>query len=166
MSQNEVQSIFKAVSESLVKKPWFKKGKWKVSTHTFPPKKPSFVTFHVFKDQWFNNEREGIHIESFLAFDPKSRKKSSVTIHLLHYDLVPGTKIKRREISQPIVDAIFEEVSSWDGYKFRAGKYGLQPFTKTLDGSSANFTAALVEEISRICQVIGPVVDTVLAQKV
>lgn len=166
MSQHEAEAIFDRVAKTLSKKIWFKKETWKVSTHTFPPKKPAFVTFHVFKDHWFNHERQGIHIESFLAFDSKARKKSSITIHLLHYDVVPGTRMKRREIAQPIVDAIFDEVSSWDGYKFRAGKYGLQPFSKLLDGSSANFTSALVDEVSRICKVVGPVVDTVLAQKI
>jgi len=137
-----------------------------LSTHTVPPKNPAFVTFHVFKDHWFNDEREGIHIESFLAFDPKARKKSSVTIHRLHYDVVPGTKTKRREISESIVGAILDEVSTWDGYKFRAGKYGLQPFTKVLDGSSAKFTSTLADGVSRICKVVGPAVDKVLAQKV
>src|SRR5687767_11186944 len=115
MSQSDVETVFRQVSNELAKKPWFKKEKWKVSTHTFPVNKPAFVTFHVFKEHWLNHEREGIHIESFLAFDPKARKKSSVTIHLLHYDVVPGTKIKRREVAQPIVDAIFDDVSAWEG---------------------------------------------------
>lgn len=162
MSQKDVAAIFAQVSKSLMSKAWFKKGKWKVSTHVFPPKKPAFVTFHVFKDQWFNSERQGIHIESFLAFDKKARAKSSITIHLLHYDLIPGAKIKRREIAVPVVDAIFETVSAWDGYRFRAGKYGLQPFTKKLDGNSEDFGATLVEEVTHLCSVVGPVVDDVL----
>lgn len=166
MGHKEVQAIMNKVSDELRRMPWFKKGKWKVSTHTFPAKKPAFVTFHVFKEHWFNQEREGIHIESFLAFDPKARKKSSITIHLLHSDFVPGTKIKRREIAQPIVDAILDEVSSWEGYKFRTGKYGLQPFTKLLDGSSVTYPSALTEEVSRLCKTVGPVVDRVLAEKV
>ena len=110
-----------------------------ISTPTFPSRCPDFATFHVFKDHWFNDERERIHIESFLPFDPKLRKKSSITIYLLHYDTVSGTKTKRREIAIPVVDAIFDEVSSREGYKFRTGTYGLQPFSKPLNGSSAKF---------------------------
>ncbi len=63
--------------------------------------------------------------------------------------MIPDTKIKRREISEPIVDAIFDEVSIWDGYKFGMGKYGLQPFTKGLDGGAADITSKLIDEVSR-----------------
>lgn len=162
MSQKDVTAVFDQVSKSLTSKVWFKKGKWRVSTHIFPPNKPAFVTFHVFKDQWFNEERQGIHIESFLAFDKKARSKSSIHVHLLHYDLIPGTKIKRREIAVPVVDAIFDTVSNWDGYRFRTGKYGLQPFTKNLNGNSEDFVGTLVEEITRLCKVVGPAVDSAL----
>lgn len=165
MSQSEVQAIFDSVTKALSKKAWFKNEKWRVSTHTFPPKKPTVITFHVFKDNWYNTEKQGIHIETFLTFDPKARKKSSIAIHLFHYEIIPGTKMKRREIAQPIVDAIFDEVSSWDGYKFRAGKYGLQPFTKILNGTSADFPSILADEVTRICKLIGPVIDRILKQK-
>ena len=94
--------------------------------------------------------------------DPKKRKKSSLTIHLLHHDLIPRTKIKRRALSEPVVDAIFDTISEWDGYKFRAGKYGLQPFTLELNGTSEDFETVLVKEMSRLSREVGPVVDRVL----
>lgn len=94
--------------------------------------------------------------------DPKKRKKSSLTIHLLHHDLIPGTKIKRRALAEPVVDAIFDKISAWDGYKFRAGKYGLQPFTFVLDGTSEDFESVLVKEMIKLSREVGPVVDRVL----
>ena len=94
--------------------------------------------------------------------DEKKRKKSSLTIHLLHHDLIPGTKVKRRALSEPVVDAIFDTVESWDGYRFRTGKYGLQPFTLDLIGTDANFETILVKEITKLCREIGPVVDRVI----
>lgn len=162
MSKEDCERIFKRVSTKLKSKDWFKSEKWKVSSHSFPEKKPEFQTFHIYKAHWYNNEKQGIHIESFLAFDEKKRKKSSITIHLLHYKTIPGTRIKRQELSKPVVDTVFEKVSTWDGYKFRTGKYGLQPFTKLLDGSSADFEKELIKEATRICKGIGPTVDKVL----
>jgi hypothetical protein len=159
---DQPQLIFDRVTKSLKAKPWFKKESWRTSTHPFPTKKPEAITFHLFKPHWFNDDRQGIHIESFLMLDPKKRKKSSLTIHLLHHDLIPGTKIKRRALAEPIVDAIFDSISGLNGYKFRAGKYGLQPFAFNLDGTSWEFESVLVKEMSRLSREVGPVVDRVL----
>jgi len=82
--------------------------------------------------------------------------------HILHEDLIPGTTIKRRAISEPVVDAIYDTISSWDGYKFRAGKYGVQPFALELDGTSADFEKVPVREVSKLCRAIGPVIDKAL----
>jgi hypothetical protein len=156
------QIIFSRISKILSSKPWFKKESWQTSTHPFPTKNPEAITFHLFKPHWFNEDRQGIHIESFLMLDPKKRKKSSLTIHLLHHELIPGTKIKRRALAKPVVDAIFDTVSSWEGYRFRTGKYGLQPFTLELDGRSEVFESVLVKQISRVSREVGPIVDRVL----
>lgn len=161
---NEVLNRFKKVEKKLQAQPWFKKGQWLVSVHDFPKAKPEFVTFHVFKKHWFNDEKQGIHIESYLALDPKKRKKSYVTIHVLHYDLIPGTSIKRKVLAENFVDAIYDEVSSWDGYEFRTGKYGTQPFTFNLDGTREDFEEVLEEEVSRLCQYAGPLMDQALKQ--
>lgn len=160
---DEVALRFQRIEKSLKAKPWFKKEKWLASVHGFPRGKPEFVTFHVFKKHWFNEDSQGIHIESYLAIDPKKRKKSYVTIHVLHHALVPGTKLKRTVISQPFVDEVFKEVSSWPGYKFRAGKYGTQPFTRMLDGSHPDFDSTLEREVERLCVKLGPVMDKILA---
>lgn len=158
----DVIDKFKVVEKALKAKPWFKKDKWIVSVHGFPTAKPEFVTFHVFKKHWFNEDKQGIHIESYLAIAPKKRKKSYITMHVLHHAKIPGTSLKRTEISKPFVDAIYDEVRSWSGYKFRTGKYGTQPFTKTLDGTADDFETTLVEETSRICKHLGPIMDEVI----
>lgn len=160
---SQVQTLkdrFLIVEKNLAKKSWFKKDKWFVSVHAFPnDKTPEGITFHVFKKHWWNEDRQGVHIESYLDLDPKKQKKTYLTIHLLHSDLIPGTKLKRIAFSKPFIDEVFDEVSSWDGYQFRVGKYGQQPFTKFLDATYINFEKTLETEIVRMCTKLGPIID-------
>lgn len=111
---------------------------------------------------WFNEDRLGIHFESYLDLNPKKHKKAYVTLHALHHEEIPGSRISRKKFSQPLVDAIYADVRKWDGYTFRAGKYGLQPFTKFLDATSPQFTIDLTKELERLCKVVGPAIDEVL----
>jgi hypothetical protein len=159
---SNVEDIFKSVQRSLEAKTWFARGKWISSCHPLPKVKPEGITFHVYKKHWFNEDKLGIHFESYLYFDLKKRKKSYVTLHVLHHDRIPHSGKKRAEISKPFVDSIIDEVSQWEGFRFRAGKYGLQPFTKNLEGSDADFRDQLEREITRLCQKLGPVMDQVI----
>jgi hypothetical protein len=162
MEIKALQKRFKKVEDALKTKPWFSKGKWIVAQHPFPKSKPGGVTLHVFKKHWFNDEHLGIHFESYLDLNEKKQKKTYITLHALHYDEIPGLKVSRKKLAQPLVDSLFLEVSSWDGYNFRSGKYGLQPFTKFLDASKDTFEDELTEEIERLCKVIGPKIDATL----
>jgi hypothetical protein len=162
MSIKDLQKRFKKVETILKSKPWFSEEKWLIAQHPFPKMKPDGITLHVFKKNWFNEEHLGIHFESYLDLNPKKQKKTYITLHALHYDEFPDTSIERKNFSRPLVDAIYREVSEWKGYNFRAGKYGLQPFTKLLDASSGRFEANLAKEIERLCKVIGPKIDETL----
>jgi hypothetical protein len=162
MEIGALEKRFKKVENALCKKSWFKKEKWIVSQHPFPKTRPDGVTLHVFKKHWFNEEKLGIHFESYLDLNLKKQKKAYITLHLLHYDEAPGLGIARKKLAQPVVDLIYDEVSSWDGYSFRAGKYGLQPFTKILDATKPEFESELIEEIERLCKIIGPKIDKAL----
>jgi hypothetical protein len=161
-SQAEISALFAKIAAQLKSQPWFKSAAWQVSHHPFPAKSPEAITLHVFKKHWHNSDTRGIHVETFLYLDPKKRKKSSVHLHLFHDDAIPGSKLKRKALSQPVVDAIYKEVSAWPGYKFRAGKYGLQPFTKELNGASPGFSEELLQELERICLYCGPEIDRAL----
>ncbi len=160
----DVVKKFKRVEAKLKAKEWFKRDRWIASVHGFPKERPEFVTFHVFKKHWYNEDSQGIHIESYLAIDPKKRKKSSITIHVLHHAKIPGTNLKRTVIAQPFVDAVYGEVKKWEGYKFRAGKYGTQPFTKILDGTDEDFEDILLVEVQRMCLKLGPEMDKAIQQ--
>jgi hypothetical protein len=155
-------SRFQAVEKKLAAQPWFKKEGWRSSVHGFPREAPEGITFHVFKKHWPNEGGRGIHIESYLAIDPAKAGKTYVTMHVFHRAVIPGTKLKRIALSKPFVDAIYGEVKTWEGYKFRAGKYGQQPFTKHLDGKSEHFERELEREVTRLCRTLGPVMDRVL----
>lgn len=163
-SPEAIKKRFHCVEKRLLKEPWFKKQGWLISTYCFPSEaKATAVTFHVFKKHWWNEDRRGIHIESYLELDQKKQKKKTyVTLHLFHSPTIPGTKIKRIALSKPFVDQIEEKVKKWPGYKFRAGKYGQQPFTKFLDGTANTFEDELGEEVTRICRELGPVLDSCL----
>lgn len=155
-----LKNRFLKVEKGLSKKAWFKKDKWIISVHAFPDEKNAEgVTFHIFKKHWWNEDKKGIHIESYLDLDLKKQKKTYLTIHLLHSDLIPGTKLKRINFAKPFVDEIYDEVSSWDGYEFRVGKYGQQPFTKFLDATDPKFEKKLEIEIERMCKNLGPALD-------
>lgn len=156
---NSAEERLATVASRLRSKPWFKKNEWIISTHPFPAKSPEAVTFHAFKKHWFNEDHHGIHVESYLMLDPRKQKKSYVTVHLLHEDFIRGNKISRKVLAKEFVDSIFDQVSDWDGYKFRAGKYGVQPFTKLLDGSAKDFEKTLELEVTRICTKLGPYID-------
>jgi len=159
-SVSQIKGRFNKVLDALEKQTWFKKDKWMASVHCFPnDKSPEGVTFHAFKKHWFNEDKKGIHIESYLDLDPKKQKKAYVTIHLLHSEKFPGTNFKRIALSKPFVDGIYDEVKKWPGYKFRAGKYGQQPFTKLLDGTTEDFEKALEAEVARICKKLGPTLE-------
>ncbi len=164
MNLKEIEKTFESVKKNLQKKSWFKSGKWIVSCHPYIEGKPLGITFHCYKKTWFNEDKRGIHIESYLSLDEKMRKKAYVTIHIFHDPKIPGTNLNRRAVAVPFVDEIFREVSSWDGYKFRAGKYGTQPFTKYLDGNSQEFAEILEAEFTRMCQALGPAMDRVIKQ--
>lgn len=162
MEINDLQKRFIKVEKILQSKTWFSKEKWIVSLHPFPRTKPDGVTLQVFKKNWFNDEGSGIHFESFLDLNPKKQKKTYVTLHALHYDTFPGSDLSRKKFSQPLVDEIYDEVSSWEGFSFRAGKYGVQPFTKFLDASKTGFEEDLAKELERLCKVVGPEIDKTL----
>jgi hypothetical protein len=160
MTTQTLKDRFKTVETNLSKKPWFKKDKWIISVHAFPNEKNAEgVTFHIFKKHWWNEDKQGVHIESYLDLNLKKQKKTYLTIHLLHSDLIPGTKLKRIAFSKPFIDEVYDEVSSWPGYDFRVGKYGQQPFTKFLDATDLKFEKNLEIEIERMCKKLGPVLD-------
>ena len=162
--KDEVRRIFERVQARLEAEPWFARERWIAASHGFPRKAPEGITFHVFKRHWYNADGLGIHIESYLAFDERKRRKSYVTIHVLHHDRIPGTDRKRSEISKPFVDSVIAEVESWEGYRARAGKYGMQPFAKVLDGRDPAFPDLLAEEVSRLCLRLGPAMDRAIAR--
>ena len=83
-------------------------------------------------------------------------------LHVFHHPTIPGTRLNRIAFTRPLIDEVFSEVSSWEGYKFRAGKYGQRPFTKVLDPSAADFEDNLEAEVIRICQTFGPPIDKAL----
>ncbi len=155
-------SRFKQVEKLLQAKPWFKKERWVVSVHPFPQKSPEGVTLQVFKKDWFNDQRQGIHFESYFDLNPKKQKKTYVTLHALHTNNIPNTKISRKEFVKPLVDRIYDEISSWEGYEFRTGKYGQQPFTKYLDATDEKFESQLAKELARLCERVGPQIDKIL----
>ena len=97
-----------------------------------------------------------------MDYNPKKQQKAYLTIHLLHEEKIPGTKIKRIALTKPIIDEVYTTVAEWPNYKFRVGKYGQQPFTLILDGSSSKFETELEKEVTRLCKLFGPLIDKTL----
>ncbi len=137
---------------------------WLTSVHQYPPKPsvPEVFTLHVFRPNWFNEDRQGIHFETFLGPKEWKKKQVQIAMHIFHVEHVPGTSVKRRAIAVPFVDEIYDVVSSWDGCKFRTGKYGAHPFTKILSFEYEEFEVQLSEELLRLCLELGPKMDRTL----
>ncbi|MBC7467461.1 MAG: hypothetical protein H7256_15840 [Bdellovibrio sp.] len=157
-----LEKRFDKVAAILKAKPWFSKEEWIVSHHSFPKTKPDGVTLHVYKCNWYNEDRLGIHFESFLDLNPKKQKKAYLTLHTFHYDQIPGKLIERKKFAKPLVDSIYKQVSAWDGDSFRAGKYGTQSFTTILDACSSQFENQLVKQLERLCKRVGPEIEKTL----
>lgn len=159
----EAQLVFSNVVERLSEHDWFKRD-WLHSVHQFPPlpQPADCATLHVYRAGWFNDDRQGIHFETFLG--PREWKKQVVPVmmHIFHCDLIPGTSIKRRAIATPFVDEVFDRVSSWPGYSFRVGKYGAHPFTCNVEFQFDTIADQLDKEFSRLCLELGPVMDKTL----
>ena len=152
------------VTRTLTAKSWFRRDGWIAATHYFPKTSPIGVTLNVFKAHWLNDARDGIHIETFLGKGTIAGAKSYVALHVFHKDSVPGSKLKRKAITKPFVDAIYEDVAAWPGYAFRAGKYGMQPFTYKFVVAEKGYVKMLSAELERVCRVVGPAMDRVLEE--
>ncbi|HEY9677894.1 MAG TPA: hypothetical protein V6C76_07780 [Drouetiella sp.] len=157
--------ILEEVGAQLFAQEWFADG-WIVSVHPFPsaPATPECITLHVFRNNWFNNDRQGIHFETFIGEREWTNKKVSLAMHIFHTPFVGDTKIARRDVARPFVDQIHDTVASWPGYKFRAGKYGAHPFTKMVVLDDSLHQAELTREIARLCLHLGPEMERVLAK--
>lgn len=160
---DKAEALLTAVAKELSAKPWFKKGNWRFSVHHFPPApaEPESVTMHVYRSNWMNEDRQGIHFETSLSSKVWKEKKAPLMMHIFHHTHVPGTSIKRIKVSQPFIDKSFDIISSWNGYKFRAGKYGTHPFTKIIPFDES-YSKNLCTEFERMCLSLGPLMDEAL----
>lgn len=162
-------AVLQRVASDLSQCTWFAKNGWLYSVHNFPPPpaKAESVTLHVFKPGWFNDDRQGIHFETFISDRQWSSGTVPVMMHILHVSHIPETKLKRIKLSQPFIDKTYDLISSWPGYVFRTGKYGTHPFTCNLAFDSANtapFIKAMTAEMTRLCKKLGPVMDETLIE--
>lgn len=153
---------FQQAVTQLQSKSWFKSGGWLAKPSLFPAKSPRLATLHLFKAHWFNEGGQGIHIETYVGAKEDKARRLPVMVHLLHTPIIPGTKIKRTQLSKLVVDEIFDTISEWDGYVFRAGRYGTQPFTHHIEFNDQTLPAVLVTQLARLCRTVGPVVDRAL----
>ena len=131
LTQSQIFARFEAVRAELEAQPWYAAEAWCSSVHPFTLAPPEGITFQVFKPHWFNQERHGVHFESFLAFDAAKQAHSFVTLHLLHTPTVPGTAIKRKLLAQA-VDAFkargqaLTQALGFGAYRFRSVELGGQ----------------------------------------
>lgn len=185
LNMRTAKGLLDGVALCLTEQAWFERD-WLVSVHYFPPapQEPESVTMHVFRPHWLNDDGQGIHFE--VQFGPKqwARLEIPLMLHAFHSGTIPGTKIKRMAVTKPLVDGIYDLVSTWPGYSFRVGRYGAQSFSCTLslaessaklpspaslDGNLALSTEKEVQdmisaEISRLCLALGATIDEALAQ--
>lgn len=157
-------AIFQSLQSQLQGEPWFAEEGWISSYHEFPSEDPEAITFHVSKKHWLNQARDGIHFETFLSLGETTTWMTNVTLHICHNKRLPGTDVLRSAVTKPFVDEILPLVQKWEGYRFRVGKYGMQPFSKKLVVREGDAVAQFRLEFTRLCRELGPVMDRVLAK--
>jgi hypothetical protein len=137
---------------------------WLTSVHQYPPLPAAaeVFTLHVYRANWFNDDRQGIHFETFIGPKEWKKKQIQIAMHIFHCETIPGTTLKRRAVAVPFVDEIYGTVANWDGYVFRAGKYGAHPFTKVLSFDVETLEDKLADELLRLCLNLGPKMDATL----
>ena len=137
---------------------------WLTSVHQYPPLPAAaeVFTLHVYRANWFNEDRQGIHFETFIGPKEWKKKQIQIAMHIFHTETIPGTSLKRRAVAVPFVDSIYDMVEGWDGYVFRAGKYGAHPFTKILAFEVETLEQQLADELLRLCLKLGPKMDEAL----
>lgn len=164
-TQEEISDLFASVAAALSNETWYRLQNWEHSQHIFPPHGlAEGITFQLSKPHWYNQDRQGIHLESFLDFRPAKQKKTVLTLHLLHLPVIPGTALKRKVLAKQVVDALRPEIENWQGYIFRTGSYGQQPFSLHLDATAPEFEQVLVQEFARLAQFVGPHIDRALQE--
>ena len=166
---NAATALLTGGVKELAQESWFGKNQWIASVHGFPPAPAAqeSVTLHVYKPGWFNDKHQGIHFETFLSAKEWRTGQLPIMLHILHTSHIPNTELKRIKLSQPFVDKTYDLITSWPGYVFRAGKYGTQPFTRTIEFSidnRADFSAKVAKEFTLLCKKLGPIMDQTLAE--
>ncbi len=158
------KDLLNEVAMELRKEKWFANQGWTVSVHYYPPEPedPEWFSMHVSKKHWFNEDRQGIHFETHLGPKQLAEQECPVMLHLFHSKTIPGKTIKRDRVARPFVDATYGRISGWDGYVFRAGKYGTQPFTYRLAFTEETFVILLKQQLDRLCSQLGPEIDSAL----
>ncbi len=98
---NESKKIFSAeeylrplgdVVKQLEKKAWFKKEGWRGTVFLYTESPPIVASIHIFKDHWFNQDRQGIHFETFIGPKEAKSRSANVVLHLLHTPTIPVQK--------------------------------------------------------------------------
>ena len=152
-----------AAIDQLATKTWFVRAGWRGKAELFTRSPPVVASLHIFKQHWFNETGQGIHFETFVGEREARKRAVIVTLHLLHTPVIPGTKLKRGVLAKHVVDECFDTVCAWPGYRFRAGRYGVQPFQLQLSYPDDDaLSTVLVTEFARMCRALGPVVDRAL----
>lgn len=158
------RAILEAVVKNLEQQAWF--NGWQASLHPFPPTpaEPEVLTLHVFRVSWLNSDHKGIHFETFLGPRELKKQETTLALHMFHHDYIPGTQVKPTKLSRAVIEATYNKISKWKGYKFKTGMYGTQPFKLVLDLSSGTFEEDLVKELECLCRELGPVIDAKLTE--
>ncbi len=156
--------LLEAAAARLSEEDWFARD-WLYTVHCYPypPLAPESVTLHVFRPHWFNQDKQGIHVETSLGVKQWKTGELPIALHIFHTTEIPGTRIKRKAVTKPFIDSCHETIAGWPGYEFRTGLYGCQPFTKMLAFDFDHFDSVVASEISRLCLELGPALDTALS---
>lgn len=156
MNSETLNHQFETAIHLISQQSWFKNGNWTIQESNGE----TWQGLQLSKTNWFNDDGNGIHFETWLSDDVVREGLLRFQAHVMHAGMTfPGTDIKASALSKPVVARHKGLIQSW-GFNVQAAP-GM-----TLLAGQVPFTAdTLTEVIINQCQqfsLLGDTIDEVL----
>lgn len=152
-------SRLQSAMKRLNKRPWFSDG-WSLEAYTLPAGGPAeYACLQMTKANWFNQAREGIHIETWIGPKEAKQRKLPIELHILHVNAFPGTKLGRSALTKPLLAASRKVMSTWPGYS--VSNNTMRPLAGRFAYADETIDETVAREFERL-HVLGTTIDGIL----
>jgi hypothetical protein len=148
------------VAERLAQRPWFAAG-WCTEIYAWPTESPpEYAMFQLSKPTWFNAQRQGIHLETWLGPEERTSGRLPLELHILHVNAFPGTRHRRAALMRPLMERAAPLARTWTAYEI--SRNTMRPLRGRVSYRADGVEETLLREFDRL-QVLGAMIDDLLA---